>query len=202
MQEKTLWTWRDWVDWYKSTSARSVLRGLGHRSDAVPTKRHLQAPALSIGRGVAEQVIPYAVPSGPQGWEMKLFEHLSVRRHSSEYMKCVCQSWRAYGTQVFAPDKKSGQVLWERGSLKRRSQDSISFLKWFIALKNRIWTVFSTEDQIPLAKRGPQEQFQVPRTWEQRQQWIKLIFLGPSKLGLKQLLEMRDQPVPSPERIR
>lgn len=129
--------WRDCVDWYKSTSARSVLRGLGHGSNAVPVKKHLQAPALSTPHGVAEQVIPSVVPWGPRGWEMKLFEHLSVCRHSSEYIKRVCQSWRAYRTQVFAPDKKPGQVLWECGSLKRRSQDSISFPERFIALKKQ-----------------------------------------------------------------
>lgn len=98
-------------------------------------KKHLQAPALSTAHGASEQVIPSVLPWGPQGWEMKLFEHLSVCRHSSECIKCARQSWRAYRTQVFAPDKKPGQVLYECGSLKRRSQDSISFPEWFIALK-------------------------------------------------------------------
>lgn len=175
-----------------------MLRGLGHRSNAVPVKKHLQAPVLSIARGAAEQVIPW----GPWGWEMKLFEHLSVCRHLSENIKCACQSWKAYRTQVFTPDKKPGQVVWECKSLKRRSQDLICFPEWFIALKTRIWTIFSTEDQILPAKREPQEHFQVPCMWERRRQWSKLIFLGPSKLGLKQLLEMWAQPVPSPERIK
>lgn len=150
------------MDWYKSTSARSMLRGLGHKSNAVPVKKHFQAPALSIARGVAEQVIPNIVPWGPRGREMKLFEHLSVCRHSSEYVKCVCQSWRAYRTQVFAPDKKPGQVLWERGRLKRRSQDSISFPEWFIALKNSIWTVllyFSMRTMSPLLREDPKSNF-------------------------------------------
>lgn len=149
MQKKTLWTQRDWVEWQKPTSARSVWGGLGHKSDAVPVEKHLQAPTPNNTRGAAEQVIPRVLPWGPQGWEMKLLQHLSVCRHSSEHIKCVCQSWRACGAQVFAPDKKPEQVLWECGSLKRRSQDSFSFPVRFIALKTRIWTVFSTEDQVP-----------------------------------------------------
>jgi len=188
------------VDWYKSTSTRCVLRGLGHKSNVVPVKKCLQDPALSRAHGVAEQVIiPKVMPWGLWGWEMKLFKHLSVCRHSSECIKCVCQSWRAYRTQVFAPDKEPTSVVgvWE----PEEEKSQLDLFPWKIHCpKNRIWAVFFTEDQVAPAKRGPQKQFLC--VWEQRWQWSKAIFLGPSKPVLKQLLEMQAQPLTSPEIIR